>query len=171
MADNPFNFIGGQAPFGRPTVPNLSTPDGQPILGGFTLDQGLDVAGDIWDWITGDSNGTTQTVEPSSNGRARPAASGVGCPITLAPTPTQRMTCAPGYVLVKHPTQGKVCMLKEAARSCGLWKAPRKPPIKASDMRCLSKATSVIRKMDRIAKMTNKITGKANLTRTRSKSR
>tara|TARA_Y100000310_G_scaffold344410_2_gene457025 strand:+ start:296 stop:784 length:489 start_codon:yes stop_codon:yes gene_type:complete len=159
MPDSPFNFtMPGQTPGFNQGGGNLP--------GGFSLDQVLDVGGDIWDFFTGgddpaSSNGTsTVTAAPSPSNAA-------GCAIVMPIQTTQRAKCARGYVAVNHPQHGRVCMLKEAARSCGLYKAPAKPPIKASDWRCLRKSASVVKKVDRIAKMANTITGKANLSRTR----
>ena len=91
-----------------------------------------------------------------------------GCQIEVPVQVASRASCPPGYVVVQKPGQGKSCMLKSVAISCHLWKAPRKPPIKASDWRCLMKAGSVINKLDRVVATSNKITGKASLRRTRA---
>lgn len=91
-----------------------------------------------------------------------------GCQIEVPVQVASRASCPPGYVVVQKPGQGKSCMLKSVAISCHLWKAPRKPPIKASDWRCLMKAGSVINKLDRVVATSNKITGKASLKRTRA---
>ena len=128
--------------------------------------------GDYWDdWFGGNGNGNGQ---PSSGQQVR-STDGIGCAVVVPAQMKARVSCPPGYVSVVDPNspngQGKVCMLKKVAVSTGRWKAARKPPIKASDWRCLMKADSVVRKLDTVVKKSNKITGKARLTRSRSKSR
>ena len=94
-----------------------------------------------------------------------------GCPPVVVPVRVINRAQVPrGYVVVIDPaTNKKVGMLKSVARNCGLWKPARKPPISASDWRCLQKANSTVKKLDRVVKMSNKITGKASLTRSRTK--
>lgn len=99
-----------------------------------------------------------------------------GCQVTLPAVSTTRFKAPRGYVIV-YPddpsgrTGTPVAMLKSVAKSCKLWREPAKPPIKASDWRCLRKSASVIRKVDRVAQTANQITGKASLTRSRPKKR
>lgn len=113
---------------------------------------------DLTDWL-GLTDPAAQT-----NGGAVP-----GCAITMPVRVTQRAVCPPGYVVVHPPGQGKQCMLKSVAISCKLYKSPTKPPIKASDWRCLKRSAAVVRRLDTIAKMANKVTGQANLSRSRKR--
>jgi hypothetical protein len=105
----------------------------------------------------------------------RPAANAaMGCAITAPVTQVSRFRAPRGYVVVypddPHGRTGTpVAMLKGVAKTCGLWKQPAKPPIKASDWRCLRRANTVVNKLDRIAKLANNVTGKADLRRTRGK--
>jgi len=120
---------------------------------------------DVLDWLgIGDDSSSTATPTTTPTNAGMP-----GCPPTVPVQVTQRAKCPPGYVVVHPAGQGKQCMIKSVARACGLWKPSAKPPIKASDWRCLRKANSVVKKMDRIAKMSNEVTGKAPLRRVRSK--
>ena len=97
-----------------------------------------------------------------------------GCQVTLPAEATTRFKAPRGYVIV-YPddpsgrTGTPVAMLKSVAKSCGLWRQPTKPPIKASDWRCLKKANSVVTKLDRVVKVANEVTGKPNSTRSRPK--
>lgn len=99
----------------------------------------------------------------------RPASSGIqsvgGCAITVPVRVTQRAVCPTGYVVVQPAGEGKQCMLKPVAIKLGYYKQPAKPPIKASDWRCLKRSGAVIRRMDSIARQANAITGKGNLSR------
>jgi hypothetical protein len=106
--------------------------------------------------------------EGISNGGKSPQTV-AGCAVTLPIRMTQRAVCPPGYVVVHPPGEGKQCMLKSVAISCKLYKSPAKPPIKASDWRCLKRSAAVVRRLDTIAKMANRVTGKANLSRSRGK--
>jgi hypothetical protein len=115
---------------------------------------------DLTDWL-----GITDPPEEGSSSGQTVA----GCAVTLPVQVTQRAKCPPGYVVVHPPGQGKQCMLKSVAISCKLYKSPTKPPIKASDWRCLKKSAGVVRRLDTIAKMANRVTGKANLSRSRGK--
>ena len=156
----PIGFMPGGG--GSPTLPGLNQ-----LPGGFSLDQVLDVGGDLWDWITGDDESSNGS---ASNGRvAAPATGGQtigGCQVTVPVTQKTIMKAPRGYVVVTDPATGrKVGMLKGVATKCGLWKAPRKPPIKASDWRCLMKADSVVKKLDRIVSASNRVVGKKRMTR------
>lgn len=103
---------------------------------------------------------------PSTASRVDPR---TGCVITLPLEVVARAKCPRGYVAVNDPETGaRVCMLKGAARSCGLWKAPKKPPISTRDWDALKRASSTIKKVDRVVRMSNEIQGKAKLTRSRS---
>lgn len=132
----------------------------------------------IPNWIEGmynpdvNGNGNGPAVQPGGGGPMDGAhAHGKGCcPTQLYAQvqATQRRSCPRGYVLVNHPSTGQAaCMLRGEAVKCGLWRAARKPPIKASDYRCLMKSASVIKKMDRIVAATNKITGKNRMSRSK----
>lgn len=157
-----------------PDNPFLRTPTGQSIVERSGLEPSTvaaigGLASGLFETIFGgdDEAEAVEAAEaPVSTGAGQTMG---GCQITVPVQVQQRAKCPPGYVVVHPPGQGKQCMLKSAARACGLWKAPAKPPIKASDWRCLRKANSVVKKMDRIAKMTNEVTGKAPLRRVRSK--
>ena len=85
---------------------------------------------------------------------AAPVSGGDPCPqipVTVPPGVRQVAVAPPGYVIVNCGGQ-KVAMLKPVARSLGKWKPRRKPPIKASDWRCLMKADSTIRKLKTVTK-------------------
>lgn len=97
-----------------------------------------------------------------------------GCDLYLPVKQAMRLVAPPGYVVVRPPTRDGSppvprAMLKRAAVSCGLWKAAAKPPIKAKDWRCLKRANAVVNRIDTIVKMSNTVTGKAKLTRSRGK--
>lgn len=98
-----------------------------------------------------------------------------GCKITLPASTRTRYYAPPGYVIVRPPGANgapgaPVAMLKRVAISCGLWKAAKKPPISAKDWTSLRKAASVTRKLDRVVKTANAVTGKADLRRVRRSS-
>jgi len=120
------------------------------------------------DWET--VVGLPDTDQPT-NGLAGAAP---GCNVTLPAVPTTRYRAPKGYVIV-YPddpsgrTGTPIAMLKSVAKSCKLWREPAKPPIKASDWRCLRRAGAVVNKLDRVAKTANRVTGKANMTRSRGK--
>ncbi len=101
---------------------------------------------------------------PGQNGAAV-----AGCPPVVVPVEMIARAKVPrGYVVVIDPkTKQKIGMIKVLAQKCKLWKPARKPPISASDWRCLQRANMTVKKLDRVVKMSNKITGKASLTRTR----
>jgi len=56
-----------------------------------------------------------------------------------------------GYVVVKDPQGRRYAMLKQVARSMGLWTASRKPPISAGDWHRYQSARSVEKKLRKIA--------------------
>lgn len=71
-----------------------------------------------------------------------------------------------GYVIVTDPVTGaKAAMLKEVAKSCGYWKPAPKPFMTGSDVRTISKAGTLVRKFDSMARKMNALTGKANMKR------
>jgi len=94
-----------------------------------------------------------------------------GClPLTVPVEVVSRARVPRGYVVVTDPrTNVKIGMVRSIAIKLGRWKAARKPPISASDWKCLMRANSTVKKLDRVVKMSNKVTGKASLTRSRSK--
>lgn len=61
-----------------------------------------------------------------------------------------------GYVMVTWEGQ-KYIIPRRVAMSYKLWKPAAKPPIKASDYRCLRKAKSTVTKLKRIEKMSKEI--------------
>jgi sugar (pentulose or hexulose) kinase len=57
-----------------------------------------------------------------------------------------------GYVIVRDPSTGAVMAVrKQIAKSYGLWRAPRKPPISAGDWHKFQTAKSVEKKLVKIA--------------------
>jgi len=58
-----------------------------------------------------------------------------------------------GYVVVDHPTLGKVAMLKGVARAAGLWRPPHKPPISAGDWRQLRTVARVEARVGKVARL------------------
>jgi len=169
MGDNPTGKFGcvNLGPFGEKCVSDFDFSwwgkengnGGQNVL----ADPGQEQS--WWDewWGTEPGNGR-------QNGTAGTGGKTVaGCAVTLPVQVTQRAVCPPGYVVVQPAGQGKQCMLKSVAISCHLYKSPAKPPIKASDWRCLKRSAAVVRRLDTIAKTANRVTGKANLSRSRSK--
>lgn len=159
MSDNPEHY-------GCATV-----PDYVPFVGGNEYCLSDIFAGDSpGNGKTKVSNGVVKNGLPKKNGVTGPWAPGMvdGCPQTLPVTYTQRAVAPRGYVVVIDPQSGeKVSMNKKVARACGLWKPARKPPIKASDYRCLTRANAVVKKLDRVVKMSNQVTGKNKLTRSK----
>jgi len=178
--DNPFSISSGN--------PYRSGASGQPGGGNYTgwgpgFDFGdiIHYGGRAYDIVTGDPGGDTGPIDsllpgnggPSTNGKVPGRGHVPGCSVTLPVQMTQRVARAPrGYVTV-YPddpsgrTGAPVYMLKTVARTCGLWKSPAKPPIKASDWNCLKKANRTVKKLDRVVKMANQVTGKADYRRTR----
>lgn len=126
---------------------------------------------EVWDWITGDDENGSVNGEPSplpsTTGQA--GANIAGCQITVPVQAEMRAKCPPGYVVVHPPGQGKQCMLKGVAIKCGLYKSPKKPPIKASEWDCLKKANRVVNKLDRVVAMSNNVVGKNKMRRVSSK--
>ena len=98
-----------------------------------------------------------------------------GCQIYVPLQQQARLRAPRGYVVVTRTnadgTKQKVGMLREAAQKCGLWKRAPRPPITASEYKTVRTANRVIKKVDRVVKMTNEIQGKARLTRSRSSKR
>lgn len=116
---------------------------------GVGLDYGLEA-------ITGGGGGPTVPKSPA--GRASAAMMG-NLPLVL-PVEYRAVAKPPrGYVTVNYNGQ-PVFMLKGCARDLGLWKAPPKPPISASDWRTLRRAGMVAKRVDRITKISDKVTGK-----------
>jgi hypothetical protein len=126
--------------------------------------------------VVGPIDSMTQPVEgPMGGPPAVASANGDCCPTMLPVQVVPRVARPPkGYVTVQPRMSNgqrgaKVYMRKAMARSCGLWKPRAKPPIKAGDWRCLKRASSVVKTLDRVVAMSNKVTGKARLTRSRSR--
>ena len=147
------------------------------------LDKGADVIKEkfVEIWGADDPRGPGPWKNPpgsngTPNGNRLPDQTGygslMGCEVTVPIQQRSRAYVPAGYVVVNNPKTGqKIGMLKKVARSCGLWKPSRKPPIKASDWRCLMKADSVIKKLDRVVGAANNITGKPRFSRARTKRR
>ena len=83
-----------------------------------------------------------------------------GRPLMVSANQATRIQCPPGYVAVMTPSGQQVCMLKGAAKSAGLYKERRKPPISAGDWRKLQVA-------ERVRKKAKKIASKAGFTTTK----
>jgi len=155
LPGDPFEGLFG--PGGPPALPSFpEVKPGNPLFD--------------WEWPTwGDpAEPPAELPAPGVNGTTNIH----GCQIYV-PLQTQNRLRAPrGYVVVTRTnadgSRQKVGMLKEAAIKCGLWKRDPKPPITASQYKTLRTANSVIKKVDRVVKMTNEIQGKARLTRSRS---
>jgi hypothetical protein len=154
MPDNPF-------------IPNFLEGPAEDFLGFEIPTFGLDGGGATGQTQVATRKTQTGAVPSASGGNAQAVAQ--ACQPVLPVQVVSRAQCPKGYVVVEPPGQGKQCMLKALAVKCGLYKNPAKPPIKASDWRCLKKAASVTRKLDRVVKMSNQVTGKADLRRVRSK--
>lgn len=148
---------------------------------GLDIEDIFDFGRDVIDFFGGgDAPGITPGRLPAATPPASqrlPTTTGIastqaGCPPVVVPVEIIGRAKVPrGYVVVVDPrTKQKVGMLKAVARHCKLWKPARKPPISASDWRCLQKANMTVKKLDRVVKMSNKVTGKASLTRSRRKS-
>jgi hypothetical protein len=149
----------------NPLIPNFIEGDLEEFLGFEIPDLFGPSDGGGGSALVGASQTGTIPTARASNG----VASGPGCPPVVVPVEVTRRAKVPrGYVVVVDPqTKQKVGMLKAVARHCKLWKPARKPPISASDWRCLQKANMTVKKLDRVVKMSNKVTGKASLTRSR----
>lgn len=62
-----------------------------------------------------------------------------------------------GYVLIRNPVTGEArLMLKSVARSAGLWKASKKPPISVGQMSAIRKAASARKALARAEKLMRK---------------
>lgn len=169
MPDNPL-FLQGRGQY-NPERRVVAIPG----LGEISYEDVKDFVGWAGGLLGGDDDGGGNNLAPApppipANGGGGGGGMYAGCQIQLPVQVVSRAYCPPGYVVVQPPGQGKQCMLKAVARSCGLWKPARKPPIKASDWRCLMRADATVKKLDRVAKIANRVSGKAPLTRTRRKS-
>lgn len=72
--------------------------------------------------------------------------------IVVEPMQTVRNKAPKGYVIVDMPDgSGKKAVLKSVARSLGLWKPAKKPPISASEWNKLKTADRVRKKAKKIA--------------------
>lgn len=149
------------------------------IPGGDIIDNVLGIGGGGQQLQPTSTLGSAEVLVPDFIERAigtlpaqQPAAMGAGvggCAITM---PIQRRSvahCAPGMVAVDTNGDGQtdMCMLKEVARACKLWRPRPKPVMTASDRRTLTRATSVMRKVDTVVKQTNMLRGQAKLTKSR----
>ncbi len=186
MPDNPFgwdifrrvgNFLLPGDPFGQPggggggAADWLSgqvrdwargRPPGSPILP-------RDPDGSIdWETITGQQDTDWPRQQQGVTNQH-------GCQIYVPLQQDTRLRAPKGYVVVTRTnadgSKQKVGMLREAAQKCGLWKRAPRPPITASEYKTVRTANRVIKKVDRVVKMTNEIQGKARLTRSRSSKR
>lgn len=124
-------------------------------------------------WYDPGEWGTTTTTTPVSTTNGNGGYP--GCKITLPAQVRQRYYAPPGYVIVRPPTStgapgAPVAMLKRVAMTCGLWKAPSKPPIAAKDWKALRRAAAVTRKLDTVVRTANKVTGRPDLRRVRRSS-
>ena len=75
----------------------------------------------------------------------------VGRALVVQPSTAVRTVCPTGYVAVTMPDGSRACMLKAVARSAGLWKARRRPPISAGDWRKLQVAERTKKKAKKVA--------------------
>jgi hypothetical protein len=160
MADNPQALsklgLGDIAKFVGNTLLPGSPFGGAPSQSLVSLDEVLDAVG------LGDDEVDV------GQGASQPGVNSMGCPIYVTPRQETRLRAPRGYVIVTE-NGVKKAMLKEAARSCGLWKPNPKPVMTASDAKTLKKAARLQAKVDRVAKMANAVCSKAPLRRTRGK--
>lgn len=75
----------------------------------------------------------------------------IGRPMLVVPDVITRVYCPPGYVAVTLPDGQRACALKGPARSLGLWKGERKPPISAGDWHKLQVSQRVRARAKKIA--------------------
>lgn len=160
MPDFPFNLgdvlgvipgIGG----GLERIYDVVAGGGRGSIPGGAVGQGL-AGGLKWPWENGNGNGAV-----TRNGM---------CPPLYAPvTYEQRAVAPPGMVVVTNRDGSKIAMEKQAAIRCKKYSRPSKPPIKASDWRCLRRAAAVNRRIDSVVKIANSVTGKNKLRRVASK--
>jgi len=75
-------------------------------------------------------------------------------PVTLPDSAMKTYFRAPkGYVIVRDAVTGLPhAVLKSAARSAGLWKPAKKPPISVGDWQCLLKANRTVKKLKQVVK-------------------
>lgn len=134
----------------------LPSGGGTPTLGSIGRGFVEEIGQDVLDWVLGGDDAGT----PSSNGQAKlgavPAAG--GCEIYVQPMSASTTKCPKGYVAVEVDG-AKVCMLKEAAVSCGKWSPRPKPLVSGYEMRALRRAGSAIRKIDTAGRLANRIQG------------
>lgn len=92
--------------------------------------------------------------------------------VPFVTTPGQRvvLSAPPGYVIVECRGQ-KVAMLKPIARSLGLWKPRRKPPISVKDWRCLQRADATIKKLKTVEKRAGMVQRARGRSTTKSRGR
>lgn len=91
---------------------------------------------------------------------------GVGnCQITAPLQLRERAACRPGFVAVDSNGDGvtDVCMKKEVAIACKLWKRRPKPLLTSADRRILTRSVGVMKKVDNVVKQTNTLRGQARL--------
>lgn len=75
----------------------------------------------------------------------------IGRPIAVHGEVIERMYVPPGYVVVDMPDGERIGVLREVARSMGLWKPRPKPPITAGDARAIRRANSARKRVKRLA--------------------
>lgn len=103
-------------------------------------------------------------------GTMPPAGAG-GCTpfqgVVAQPLQTVRLKAPPGYRIVECPKGSgrKVAMLEPVARAFGYIKRRKKPPISVTDWESLKRADRTSRKLERVVKMSNQVTGKRKFRR------
>ncbi len=156
MPDNPAG--GGNGKWGCFDVPFVGEICASDALGLIT---GGDGGGGPISGIVPTNGALPSGVVPKENGNGNGSVSPGqlvdGCIPVLPVAFKQRAVAPKGYVVVTEKDGSKVAMLKTVARACGKWKPARKPPIKASDWRCLMRADATVRKLDRVQKAADKI--------------
>jgi len=76
-----------------------------------------------------------------------------------------RIKCPRGYVAVEQARGGRGCMLKGAAIALSKWKQRKKPIISVRDYRAFQRSTSVVNKLENIAKKVVEFKAKKKVTR------
>ena len=75
----------------------------------------------------------------------------IGRPIAVHAEMIERAYVPPGYVVVDMPDGERIGVLRNVARSMGLWRPRPKPPITAGDARAIRRANSARKRVKKLA--------------------
>lgn len=112
-------------------------------------------------------NGAIDLGDPTEAFLSRAAAvdAKTGLPLWGDREIVDRIKCPTGYVAVETSSGSRACMLKGPAIALSKWKQRKKPPISVRDWRAFQRSTSVVNKLESIAKRAVDFKAKKKVTR------